>query len=257
MNKKTSRKLLVLLMALTLLIGCALGGTAAWLITKSDTVTNTFTKGNITLSLSEPSWQTNFINSEGVGTYKAIPGDLIPKDPTVTVGANSVDCYVRMFMVIWWEPITDGYFTATDSDAWFKAYAGGDQYVSGHFMQDANCVRLYDKTNDYVLGIVQEFRYSDKIETSESAQVLRPPFGAIQVPTDLGQEQFASLDNFKLIMLAQAVQADGFASAEAAFEAAGIPDVTLDDCRNAANQPQTLETIIDVLKKQDTLYPST
>lgn len=42
-NKCTRAHIAVL--ALTLLIGCSLGGTIAWLMDKTETVTNTFTVG--------------------------------------------------------------------------------------------------------------------------------------------------------------------------------------------------------------------
>lgn len=254
-NKKNSgKKLVVLLAALVLVFGIAAGGTLAWLFTATDPVVNTFTAGDIDISLAEPSWRPDFTNSDGIVTYKTMPGDVIPKDPTVTIGANSANCYVRLFLVIWWEPIADGYFKASDGDDWFHMNPKGYSGV-GYWDQNDNCLKLYDHTNVRVLGTVHEFRYSEVVETSGNPQELQPLFDKITVPTDLGQAQFASLDNFKLVLLAQAVQADGFTDANAAFEAAGIPEVTLEVCKNRDNEPQTLEQIIDILKEQDELYP--
>lgn len=251
-KKHSSRKAVALILTLALLIGCAVGGTLAWLVADTDPLVNTFSPGNIHLSLAEPSWNPNHTGTDGVERYKAIPGDQILKDPTVTVGANSADCYVRLFVVIWWEPITDGFFKAADSDDWFK-YKKHSEYT-GYWNQD-NCIKLYDETNDYVLGIVNEFRYSETIQTSSQDQTLRPLFDYIQVPMDLDQDQFASLDNFKLIVFAQAVQAAGSANANEAFEKAGIPNITLSDCKNSVGQAQTLAQIVETLQKQDELYP--
>lgn len=257
-KNNSSRKVIVLVLVLSLLLGCAAGGTFAWLVAKAEPLANTFAPGNINLTLTEPSWETNVTKKTGkfdaegneieVEMYKTLPGDMIPKDPTVTVGAGSADCYVRLFVVIWWEPYTDSHFWAEDSDDWFVQKASSE--YTGNWWQNGNCISLYDHTNDSVLGIVNEYRYTTKIKTSAVDQKLRPLFDYIQVPTNLGQEQFASLDNFKLIIFAQAVQADGFADMNAAFDEAGLPNITLDDCVDAGGNAQTLEQIIAALKAQ-------
>lgn len=82
--RELSGKLVVAMLAVTLLIGCAIGGTVAWLTAKTDAVVNTFTYGNINITLAETT-----------GTnYKIIPGVDITKDPKVTVKANSEDCWL-------------------------------------------------------------------------------------------------------------------------------------------------------------------
>lgn len=82
--RELSGKLVVAMLAVTLLIGCAIGGTVAWLTAKTDAVVNTFTYGDINITLAETT-----------GTdYKIIPGKDITKDPKVTVEANSEDCWL-------------------------------------------------------------------------------------------------------------------------------------------------------------------
>lgn len=87
-----STKALVALLALVLVIGCSLGGTLAWLVDKTNTVTNTFTVGDINILLTETD-----------RTYMILPGVDIPKDPTVTVEANSEACwlFVKVDEVNW------------------------------------------------------------------------------------------------------------------------------------------------------------
>ena len=75
---------LVLVLALALIVGVAGGATFAWLTAKSDTVTNTFTYGDINITLAE---------STG-SDYKIIPGVDIGKDPKVTVKAGSEACWL-------------------------------------------------------------------------------------------------------------------------------------------------------------------
>lgn len=78
------KKVLALVLAMVLLVVGVAAGTLAWLTSKSDTVTNTFTTSNITVELSEITGT----------TYKMVPGFEIDKDPTVTVKAGSEDCYL-------------------------------------------------------------------------------------------------------------------------------------------------------------------
>ena len=74
----------IALLALVLVIGCVAGGTVAWLVAKTDPVVNTFTYGNINITLTETT-----------GTsYKIIPGTDITKDPKVTVKGGSEACWL-------------------------------------------------------------------------------------------------------------------------------------------------------------------
>lgn len=70
--------------ALVLVLCCAVGGTLAWLTDKTDPVTNTFTVGDIDIDLAE---------SDGLD-LKMIPGRTITKDPKVTVKAGSEACWL-------------------------------------------------------------------------------------------------------------------------------------------------------------------
>lgn len=83
-RRSVSSRAFIALLALVLVIGCVAGGTVAWLVATSDTVTNTFTYGNIDIALTETT-----------GTsYKIIPGTDIKKDPKVTVKGGSEDCWL-------------------------------------------------------------------------------------------------------------------------------------------------------------------
>ena len=76
-------KLLIPIMVLILVIG-VVGGTLAWLTDKTETVTNTFTVGNVDINLAE---------TTGVN-YKMVPGTTLKKDPKVTVNADSEACWL-------------------------------------------------------------------------------------------------------------------------------------------------------------------
>lgn len=79
-----STKTLVALLSLVLLLGCSLGGTLAWLSDSTGPVTNTFTVGDINISLDE----SNDLD------LTIVPGVPIKKDPKVTVKANSEACWL-------------------------------------------------------------------------------------------------------------------------------------------------------------------
>lgn len=81
---KKARNVLLLLLCAALLVGATVMGTLAYLKSTTETITNTFTVGNVTITLAETT-----------GTeYHLVPGNTIKKDPTITVGATSEDCYL-------------------------------------------------------------------------------------------------------------------------------------------------------------------
>lgn len=82
------KKSLILVLALALIVATVAGGTLAWLMDVTGPVTNTFTVGDIKITLAEPS------SENGVWQKQMIPGYTYVKDPVVTVVANSVDCYL-------------------------------------------------------------------------------------------------------------------------------------------------------------------
>ena len=105
MKKKT----FVLLLALVLIAGAAVGGTLAWLTAKSDTVVNTFTTSDIDITLAETKGGTD-------KEFKMIPGCTIEKDPKVTVKAGSEKCY--LFVKIEKSSNFDTFMTYTVADDW-------------------------------------------------------------------------------------------------------------------------------------------
>lgn len=108
-QKNKSTKGMALALALVLLLGCGIGGTLAWLMDSTSTVTNTFTVGNIDITLDEArvDQDGNFLDKDKnvVNTlaeaervtnnqYQAIPGKTYSKDPTLTVKKGNEKCYL-------------------------------------------------------------------------------------------------------------------------------------------------------------------
>ena len=84
MKKRT----LALLCAVTMIVGIAVGGTLAWLVSNGGSVTNTFTIGDVTATLAETGAE------DGQKAYEMVPGQNEAKDPNVTISEDSVDCYL-------------------------------------------------------------------------------------------------------------------------------------------------------------------
>ena len=103
-------KAVTAMLALTLVLAAywAVGGTAAWLAAKSDSIASTFTFGDINITLTETDHQEQ---------TKIIPGVDIPKDLKVTVKADSVDCWLFV-KVEEAGTFVDGKVTYSIADGW-------------------------------------------------------------------------------------------------------------------------------------------
>lgn len=99
-RKGIATKTMFMILAVVLIVGISVGGTLAWLTATTGPVTNTFTVGDINIKLEEHAYNPEITNVKlddnpvTSQTYPLIPGTTYFKDPTVTVLANSEDCYL-------------------------------------------------------------------------------------------------------------------------------------------------------------------
>ena len=196
-RRSVSSKLFVMMLALVLVFGCAVGGTIAWLTAETTPVVNTFTYGDIDITLAET-----------VGpTFKIVPGVDIKKDPKVTVKANSEDCwlFVKVEKENW--PI----FTETDgkkkvsydiADGWIQLKDEKDEAVEGVYYREAKAGDAY-----YVL----------KGNTTY-------PEGVVTVSSTLTKKELTTLKGTdgtipqpKLTFTAYAIQKEGTGTVEQAW----------------------------------------
>ncbi len=84
MKTKTGRRAIIVMLCALLLVGASVLGTWAYLTATTAAKENTFTYGDIGLTLDE---------STG-SSYKIVPGVDISKDPTVKVAAGSEACWL-------------------------------------------------------------------------------------------------------------------------------------------------------------------
>lgn len=118
------KRTLLMVVASTVAIAGTASGTLAWLIDQTPEVVNTFTYGDIQISLSETDTQLDDDDDPTTNEYRMVPGASITKDPMVTVQGDSEDCwlYVRLetssnfdqFLTYelaeGWKPLTDGVY---------------------------------------------------------------------------------------------------------------------------------------------------
>ena len=100
------KKRISLVMALVLVLSCVIGGTLAWLTAKTNPVVNTFTVGDINITLTETTGD----------EYKMVPGNTIDKDPKVTVEDSSEDCW--LFVKVDKSSKLGDYIAYTMADGW-------------------------------------------------------------------------------------------------------------------------------------------
>lgn len=182
----TKRKLLLVALSLCMVAILAMGGTLAYL-TDTEDATNTFTVGNVDITLTEEAW-----TEEGGGEDQgedAYPGEPLPKDPTVTnVGSNP--CFVRV--------------SVTGLDQFVKKYGEGamidyrTNYVVGGLGAD-----WVEHTDGY-------FYYTKVLPVGEATSAL---FDSIVVPVELTNEEHADENGtaykYDVKVFAEAVQAQG------------------------------------------------
>lgn len=93
-NRRSNPRALALILALVLVFGGVIGGTVAWLIATPDPVVNTFTYGDIDITLEETDTQLDEDSDPNTNEYEMMPGETITKDPVITVKAESEEMWL-------------------------------------------------------------------------------------------------------------------------------------------------------------------
>lgn len=185
-RRSVSSRAFIALLALVLVIGCVAGGTVAWLVAKTDPVVNTFTYGNINITLAETTGK----------DYKIIPGKDIPKDPKVTVKAGSEACW--LFVKV--EKVGDIGTSTTDPV---------------RYAIDTGWAQLKDKDGKDVSGVY--YRLVDAVDNDTAFNVLKD--NKIIVSGELTKETIKgyAVQQPKLTFTAYAVQKENITTAADAW----------------------------------------
>lgn len=187
-----STKALVALLALVLVIGCSLGGTLAWLVDKTNTVTNTFTVGDINITLSETTGN----------DYMILPGVNILKDPKVTVLKDSEACwlFVKVDEVNW-----PGFMNGENRKVDYRPAAGwtplDEENHPGVYYREVDAATA-EKGAAYGVLLNNEVTVSETLTKDEINGIITKP---------------------QLTITAYAVQKEGVATVEQAWGIASTP----------------------------------
>ena len=209
------KKILALSMCIALAAIAIVGASLAY-FTDTKTATNTFTMGNVQIKLDE----TNVNDPKGdrvtSNVYNVYPGAVVTKDPIVhNIGKNGA--YIRATVNVsnWMNLVgayypdfketfpNDGYKAALNllvgelGEGWsVVGVEAGDVFTIGQF--DAKFILKYD-------GVLA------------SGADTTAMFQTVTIPTGIDNANADSFDEVKVV--AQAIQADGFDTWEAAFAA--------------------------------------
>ena len=185
------KKRLMTVLAIVLVIAMSVAGTYAFL-TSQDSVTNTFTVGQIAITLDEAE-----VNEYGAvqgakrvqaNTYKLIPGHEYTKDPTIHFAKDSEAAYLFV-------KVENG-LANIEADTKIAAQIAANGWTA-----------LTDGGNVY---------YKAVPANTGATAVDYPVFGSFKLTGDADVAQYG---NASIVVTAYAVQADGFSSAAAAWGA--------------------------------------
>ncbi len=196
-NRKFTK---VALIALAMVLVCivSVAGTLAYLTSQTDEVVNTFTVGDVEITLDEAKVTADGVSVEGAdrvkaNTYKLLPNHSYTKDPTVHVAADSEDCWI---------------FVKIDNGIESIEAAAEGGYVT-------IATQLSDNGWSLVAGTQNIYAYEAIAKADEDLQV----FNSFKISGDVDGTELADYADAKITVQAYAVQADGFATAADAFAA--------------------------------------
>lgn len=208
------KKFALMATSLVLVAALAVGGTLAYL-TSQDSVTNTFTVGNVAIKLDEAKANADGSLVENAGrvkenSYKLMPGHTYNKDPMVTVVKGSESSYIKMTVTVTKAAELDAIFAPTGGADLISIFEG---YDSTNWIAKGNTKDTGANTRTY------EFWYKEAVAAPDVDVPLDALFDSITVPGTITNTQLQTIAGMTITVNAYAIQADGFANAEAAWAA--------------------------------------
>lgn len=208
---KTRTKALLLSLCAMMLVAASIFGTMAYL-TSTDEVKNTFTVGNVAITLDEAKVNaygqelckdgTVYTGAQGqtkadrvkANSYKLLPGHTYIKDPMIHVADGSEDCYI---------------FITVDNGIASVEHTIADQLDTPNSEQNAlTWVQVKGYTNLYCYSTKNLNGTTDP--RTVHAQSNPRVFNTITIDGTATNEQLDALKNSQIVINAYAVQVDGF-----------------------------------------------
>ena len=114
-KRRFGKRFFIALFSVSIICCFAVGGTVAWLVDQTAPIKNTFTYGDINITLSE----TDTGDNDGdlnTNEYIMVPGEAVAKDPVVTVQAGSESNW--LFVQLNKSANFDDFMTYDIADGW-------------------------------------------------------------------------------------------------------------------------------------------
>ena len=211
---KKTRKILLMAACAVLLVCISVGATVAYL-TSTDSVTNTFTVGNIQIKLDEAKANPDGslvpnVDRVKANSYKLLPGHTYNKDPMVTVLSGSESAYIKMTVTFSKANELDAIFASVGGanlTSIFNGYDATNWLYKGHTKDSEKNTRTY------------EFWYKEAVGAPTADVELDALFDSITVPGTITNAQLATIKGMTITVNAYAIQEDSFEDAEAAWAA--------------------------------------
>lgn len=216
MKKKS---ILLTLTAVVLAMAIGVGGTIAYFTSTTTEVQNTFTVGNVAITLDEAKvtyaddkW-TAGEDRDTTNTYENVyPGAHLPKDPTIHVDDNSQQAYVAMKVVISkaaaWKALAEDHASLNDLQTVFEGYNEDNWTKIAATEQGDNLVYVY-------------MWEQGKVSAGDDLTL----FTAMNIPEELSSQEIKTIDGFTVTATGYAVQAQGVTAETAQAELLKLADI--------------------------------
>lgn len=211
----TKKRFVAILLCVTLVALAAIGATFAYL-TDTKTVDNTFTMGNVKITLDE----TDIKNPTGArvtsNEYNVYPGAVVTKDPIVhNTGKNAA--YIRATVnVSNWMNLCAAYYPDFKETFPNDGYKAALNLLVGQLGEGWSVVGV-EAGDTFTIGQFDAkfiLKYDGALASGDDTTAM---FQTVTIPAGIDN---ANTDSFKEVkVVAQAIQADGFDTWEAAFAA--------------------------------------
>lgn len=212
MKKKS---ILMAAIAVMLVAVLVVGGTLAY-FTDTKSATNTFTMGNVAITLDETDVNNPEARTANGNTYNVYPGQTVQKDPIVhNTGKNAA--YIRATVnVSNWMNLVAAYYPDFKETFPNDGYKAALNLLVGELGEGWSVVEVV-KGDTFTIGQFDAKFILKYDGTLAAGADTTPMFTQVMVPAGLDNANASTFSSVKV--QAQAIQADGFGTWEAAFNA--------------------------------------
>lgn len=211
----TKKRFVAILLCVTLVALAAIGATFAYL-TDTKTVNNTFTMGNVAIKLDETNVNDPTGDRVTSNAYSVYPGAVVTKDPIVhNTGKNAA--YIRATVnVSNWMNLCAAYYPDFKYTFGQEGYKAALNLLVGELGEGWSVVGV-TAGDTFTIGQFDAkfiLKYDGKLAAGADTTAM---FQTITIPAGIDNANTESFSGVKVV--AQAIQADGFDTWEAAFAA--------------------------------------